>query len=797
MLLHVICDLTIAADTARLGQVGPKVGSVDPVRDVVSRTRSGEKKAREIWFLCRQYSAEEAFEMKLVNKVVPKAELDDEVAPRCAELRERSPTALAIAKQSFNADTEHIGGLAAMGMQALALYYETDEAKEGVRAAEGRQARVRRVHEDVLRVDFALTEEQRDYQERARRLAVERLAPEYQAREQRRLVEPELRRDIGAMGLIAPEVSEDLGGRGLDRLTGGILTEAIARGDFNVAYLQVVGSLVGQILSGYAKPDVAAEWVPKICSGEEIVGIRPVGAAGRLGRGDAASACSARNLAAMSSTGSKSLSFCSQAAAMVVFARTSAEEVRAKGISAFLVSLDGRGSGGELFEDMGTAAVGRGFAHFDDVWVPREQPAGRRGRGVLPGDAGLRLQPRPDRAAVPGAAQVSVEETWEYVSQREAFDQPLSSVPGRLVSARGGRDAAGRRAPALLSHAVAEGQRAAAHGGGGDVEMVGPEGVHRRHPELPSPPRAVRLQERPPDPAALARHAGPADRGDGTAQIMKPSSLASASAAPWRPGGRLLGAREGIEGGRRTRSCAHAGPSRADERPLLRLLEELQRALSEAEDSREVAAVVLRGEGRAFCAGADIDELRRASRSEAAAYIRRIQGACARLEALRRPVLAAVHGVVFGGGLELALACDLVVAEVQTRFGLPEVKLGLIQVGEARSASRLVGRNRAKELVFFGEPIHADTALELGIVNRVVPEGEAFSAALGWAAKLSTRPPLALGVAKRSWTKGSRPTLVPGWSSRPRGLPRCSARVPSAEGMSAFLEKRTANFTGE
>jgi 2-ketocyclohexanecarboxyl-CoA hydrolase len=135
--LHVICDLSLAADTAQFGQVGPKVGSVDPGFGTAYLARVvGEKKAREIWYLCRQYSAQEALEMGLVNKVVPAAELDAEVRKWCEELVQKSPTALAIAKQSFNADTEHIAGLATMGMQTLALYYDTDEAKEGVRAFE-------------------------------------------------------------------------------------------------------------------------------------------------------------------------------------------------------------------------------------------------------------------------------------------------------------------------------------------------------------------------------------------------------------------------------------------------------------------------------------------------------------------------------------------------------------------------------------------------------------------------------------------------------------------------------------
>ncbi len=122
-------------------------------------------------------------------------------------------------------------------------------------------------------MDFTLTETQKEYQEKARRLAVECLAPKYQEREKRGSVEKDLQIEMGKLGLIAPEIPEDLGGRGLDCVTTGIVVEEIARGDFNVSYVQIVGSLVGQILSGYARPEVTAEWVPKICSGEEIVGI--------------------------------------------------------------------------------------------------------------------------------------------------------------------------------------------------------------------------------------------------------------------------------------------------------------------------------------------------------------------------------------------------------------------------------------------------------------------------------------------------------------------------------------------
>lgn len=133
--LCTVCDFTIASEKAIFGQVGPKVGSVDPGFGTAYLARVvGEKKAREIWYLCRRYTAAEALAMGLVNTVVPHQDLDAEIARWCAEILERSPTAIAIAKRSFNADTDHIRGLASMGMQAVSLYYDTDEAREGANA---------------------------------------------------------------------------------------------------------------------------------------------------------------------------------------------------------------------------------------------------------------------------------------------------------------------------------------------------------------------------------------------------------------------------------------------------------------------------------------------------------------------------------------------------------------------------------------------------------------------------------------------------------------------------------------
>ncbi|MBF0435209.1 MAG: enoyl-CoA hydratase/isomerase family protein [Magnetococcales bacterium] len=133
--LALLCDLTIAADSAIFGQVGPKVGSVDPGFGTAFLARVvGEKKAREIWYLCRRYTAAQALEMGMINTVVPAQQLDAEVSRWCNEILALSPTALAIAKSSFNADTQHIAGLSNLGLHAVSLFYGTEESKEGVAA---------------------------------------------------------------------------------------------------------------------------------------------------------------------------------------------------------------------------------------------------------------------------------------------------------------------------------------------------------------------------------------------------------------------------------------------------------------------------------------------------------------------------------------------------------------------------------------------------------------------------------------------------------------------------------------
>jgi 2-ketocyclohexanecarboxyl-CoA hydrolase len=133
--LHVLCDITVAVDDARFGQVGPRVGSFDAGFGSTYLARVvGEKRAREIWFRCKQYDAVTAERWGLVNSVVPRERLSDEVREWADDMIALSPTALRFLKQSFNADTEHIAGIGQLAFSGLALFVDTDEAREGVNA---------------------------------------------------------------------------------------------------------------------------------------------------------------------------------------------------------------------------------------------------------------------------------------------------------------------------------------------------------------------------------------------------------------------------------------------------------------------------------------------------------------------------------------------------------------------------------------------------------------------------------------------------------------------------------------
>lgn len=276
-------------------------------------------------------------------------------------------------------------------------------------------------------MDFTLDTTQQRLSDDALAFA-EQIAPDTRQREADRRIDPELRRELGSRGFIAPELPEELGGRSERALTSGLIIEQISRADINVSYVQVVGSLVGQILARNARSSIAQYWVPRIASGEDIVAI---GLSEPEGGSDAGNPgmTARRENDGWVLNGTKSMSFALHAGATVVFARTE-EGRRGRGISAFLVELDRDGVTRTGANDMGTVSVGRGFVEFTDVWVPEDNLLGGEGKGFTEVMQGFDFSRALIGLQVIGAAQVTMDETWEYTSQRQAFDQPISKFQG-------------------------------------------------------------------------------------------------------------------------------------------------------------------------------------------------------------------------------------------------------------------------------------------------------------------------------------------------------------------------------
>lgn len=225
---------------------------------------------------------------------------------------------------------------------------------------------------------------------------------------------------------------------------------------------------------------------------------------------------------------------------------------------------------------------------------------------------------------------------------------------------------------------------------------------------------------------------------------------------------------------------------------------ELDQALRSLVDDSSVRGIVLTGEGeKAFVAGADIAELARMEPLSGVTTSRRGQDAFRFLERSPKPVIAAVNGYALGGGLELALACHLRIASDNARFGLPEVKLGIIPgYGGTVRLPRLVGRGRALELILTGEMIDAAEAHRIGLVNRVVPQAELADAAHALLRQILGNGPLALAFALQSVDHGFHTSTDDALTLESNLFGLLAATQDMREGMQAFLEKRTPHFEG-
>ena len=279
-------------------------------------------------------------------------------------------------------------------------------------------------------MEFSLSGEQQALVDTAARFAKNRLAPSYRAREKAERIERELILEMGEMGFLGAELGEQHGGMGVDCVTSGLLLEQIAYGDFNVSYVNLLTSLCGQIVSEHGRSDAARTWLSNVIAGKNTIAIA-------LTEPGAGSDAAHLKLKAVRDgkdfilSGEKtSISMATQADVAVVFARTDSETDGARGISAFLVPMDLAGISRTAFDDIGTRPVGRGSIFFDGVRVPQDMMLGDEGQGFTQVMHGFDYSRALIGLQCMGVVRASLDETWRYIQEREAFGKPIAQFQG-------------------------------------------------------------------------------------------------------------------------------------------------------------------------------------------------------------------------------------------------------------------------------------------------------------------------------------------------------------------------------
>lgn len=227
------------------------------------------------------------------------------------------------------------------------------------------------------------------------------------------------------------------------------------------------------------------------------------------------------------------------------------------------------------------------------------------------------------------------------------------------------------------------------------------------------------------------------------------------------------------------------------------LIDDMTDILNKVEQERP-RILIIKGEGKAFVGGADISEMKDMSPKEAYEFSRRGQELFERIRNLPFPVIAAVNGYAFGGGLELAMSCDLIIASKDVKLGQPEVGLGVIPgFGGTQRLSRMIGPNLAKELIFTGKRITAEEAMRIGLVNQVVDGEDLLRSCKEIANNIIGNAPLALLHAKRAVNEGMDKDISEGLKIEAKYFKKCFETEDQDEGMDAFLNKRKPEFKGK
>jgi len=277
-------------------------------------------------------------------------------------------------------------------------------------------------------MDFDFTADQQAIKETAQRFARARVAPGYKLREESGILDRALMREMGALGLIGADLPEEYGGLDLDSVTVGLITEQIAYADFNVASGPLLGALVGQPLAKFGNAEVAGDWIPRMCRGEVMFAIALTEPRGGSDAGGMQLKIRRDGEHYVVSGEKTSISFADQADAVLLLGRTSDEGAR--GVTALFVPLDLPGIERTRFDDMGQICAGRGSLFFDETPVAVSNRVGEEGLGFSQVMQGLDYSRALIGLQCLAAAQASVDETWNYVCEREAFGRPIVKFEG-------------------------------------------------------------------------------------------------------------------------------------------------------------------------------------------------------------------------------------------------------------------------------------------------------------------------------------------------------------------------------
>ena len=266
--------------------------------------------------------------------------------------------------------------------------------------------------------------------EHARRFATERVAPGFLERDKTRVLDRHLMREMGELGFIAPELPERFGGQGTGCIAAGVIHEEIARADLSISYINLLGSLNSQILSHHGRPEVVMPWLQKLTRGEALVAIALTEPRGGSDAANLRLRVERVGDEYVLNGEKTSISAADQADATVVFGRTGTVESGAHGVTALLVPMDLPGVTCSRFDCHGQRAIGRGSIFFDNVRVPIDHRLGEENRGFVQVMQGFDFSRALIGLQVLAVARVALEETWQYVAQREAFGKPLATFQG-------------------------------------------------------------------------------------------------------------------------------------------------------------------------------------------------------------------------------------------------------------------------------------------------------------------------------------------------------------------------------